>query len=179
MHFIDIKPLNNKEIYKINTLLNMTVQFEAPHAKRDISQCMRCQKFGHTKNYRRNNPRCVKCAAEHLTNKCPRKVRDNNVKCVNCKEKHPANYTERMVNKQIQQKIYPRLRGQNIATRPIQSGVTYAQVVQRQTEIPPPPQNVTQLNPTPMTQSANDLTELKQIMKNLMDQMGTLINLIQ
>jgi hypothetical protein len=29
-----------------------------------------------------------------------------------------------------------------------------------------------------MTQPANDLTELKQITKNLMDQMGTLINLI-
>jgi len=28
-----------------------------------------------------------------------------------------------------------------------------------------------------MAQPANDLTELKQIMKNLMDQMGTLTNL--
>ena len=56
------------------------------------------------------------------------------------------------------------------------SGVTYAQVVQGQTEIPQT--NVTQLNPTNITQPANDLTELKQIKKNLMDQMGTLISLI-
>jgi len=91
MHFIDIKPHdNNKEIYKINTLLNMIVQFEAPHAKREIPQCMRRQKYGHTKNYCRNNPRYVKCTSEHLTNECPRKVRDDNVKCVNCNEKHPA-----------------------------------------------------------------------------------------
>jgi hypothetical protein len=35
MHFIDIKPNgNNKEIYKINTLSNTVVQFEAPHAER-------------------------------------------------------------------------------------------------------------------------------------------------
>jgi len=96
MRFIDIKPHdNNKEIYKINTLLNTTVQSETPHAKREISQCMRCQKFGHAKNYRRNNPRCVKCAAEHLTNECPRKGIDNNVKCVNCNEKHPTNHTGR------------------------------------------------------------------------------------
>ena len=27
-----------------------------------------------------------------------------------------------------------------------------------------------------MTQPANDLTELKQMMKNLMDQMGTILN---
>jgi hypothetical protein len=60
-------------------------------------------------------------------------------------------------------KIYASLRERNIATRPIQSGVTYVQVVQGQTEIPQT--NVTQLNPTYMTQPANDLTELKQIMK--------------
>ena len=115
--------------------MNTIVQFEAPHAKREIPQCMRCQKFEHTRNYCRKNPRCVKCAAEHLTNECPRKVRYDSVKCVNCYENHPANYRGRMVNKQIQQKIYPRLRERNIATRPIQSGVTYAQVVQGQTEI--------------------------------------------
>ena len=52
----------------------------------------------------------------------------------------------------------------------------YAQVVQGQTEIPQT--DVTQLNPTDMAKPADDLTELKQIMKKLMDQMGTLINLI-
>jgi len=40
------------------------------------------------------------------------------------------------------------------------------------------PQNVTQLNLTNITQPANNSTELKQIMKNLMDQMGTLRNLV-
>jgi len=81
-----------------------------------------------------------------------------------------------MVNKQIQQKIYPRLRERNIARRPIQSGVTCAQAVQGQTGIPLT--NVTQLYLTHMIQPANDLTEIKQIMNNLLDQMGTLINLI-
>ena len=52
----------------------------------------------------------------------------------------------------------------------------YAQVVQGQTEIPQT--DVTQLNPTDMAKPADDLTELKQIMKKLMDQMVTLINLI-
>jgi len=69
MHFMVIKPHdNNNEIYKINTLLNTIVQFEALHAKREIPQCKRCQKLGNTKNYYRNNPRRVNCAAEHLTN---------------------------------------------------------------------------------------------------------------
>ena len=81
-----------------------------------------------------------------------------------------------MVHKQIQQKLYPKLRERNIATRAIQTGVTYAQVVQGQTEIPQT--NVTHLNPTNMIKLANGVTRLKQIMKNLMDQMGTLINFI-
>jgi hypothetical protein len=80
-----------------------------------------------------------------------------------------------MVHKQIK-KIHPRLKEGNIATRPIQSGVTHVQVVHGQTEIPQT--NVTKLNPMNMTQPANDLTELKQMMNNLMDQTGTLINLI-
>ena len=121
-----IKPHdNNKEIYKINTLLNTIEQFEAPHAHREIPQCMRSQKFERTKNYCRNKPRCLKFAAEHLTNDCPGNVRDDNVKCVNCNEKYPANYRGCMVHKQIQQKLYPRLRKRNIAIRPIQSGVIY------------------------------------------------------
>ena len=92
MHYIDIKPRgNNKEVYKISTQWNTTVQFEAPHAKREIPPYMLCQKFGHTKNYCRNNPRCVKCAAKHLTSECPWKDRNDNAKCVKCIEKHLAN----------------------------------------------------------------------------------------
>jgi len=61
MHYIDIKTHDkNKEIYNVNTLLNTTVQFEAPHAKREISQCMRRQKFWHTKNYYRKKPKMRK-----------------------------------------------------------------------------------------------------------------------
>ena len=177
IHFIDIKPSgNNKEIYNITTLLNTIVQFEPPHAKREIPQCMRCQQFGHTKNYCRNNPRCVKCATQHLTSECPRKAKDDNVICVNCHEKHPANYRGCMIHIQIQQKMYPRLRERLIETRPTPTGVTYAQAVQGQTE--PPQTKVPQPHTTNMTHPADDLTELKQMMKNLLDQMGTLINLI-
>ena len=50
LHFIDIQPhSNNKEIYQITTLLNTLVKVETPHVKRAIPQCMRCQKYGHTK----------------------------------------------------------------------------------------------------------------------------------
>jgi hypothetical protein len=160
------------------------VNFEAPHPKREIPQCMRCQKYGDTKNYCRNTPRRVKCAAHHLTSECPRKVQDGNVRCLNCNEPHPANYRECVVHKQLQQKIYSKLRERHVitsciytvTTRPIQNGVTYAQVVQGQPNIPQP--NATPPHPTHMPQPGNNLTELKQMMKNLMDQMSTLINLM-
>jgi len=77
----------------------------------------------------------VKCAAQHLTNECPRKAKDDNVKCVNCHENHPANYRGCKIHKQIQQKMYPRLRERLIETRPPPTGVTYAQVA-GQTKLP-------------------------------------------
>jgi hypothetical protein len=72
--YVDLKPkANNKDIYKIKLLMNTCVQFEAPYVKREILQCMRCQKYGHTKNYCHYNPRCVKCAENHMTRDCPEK----------------------------------------------------------------------------------------------------------
>ena len=210
IHFIDIKPAsNNKEIYNITTLLNTIVQFEAPHSKREIPQCMRCQQFGHTKNYCRNNPRCVKCAAQHITSECPRKAKDDNVQCVNCHEKHPANYRGCMVHKEIQQKNYPRLSERLTETRPTPTEAIYAQTARGHTEPPQtkvpqlhttntthptltkvtyaqmtrghieqPQTNIPQPHKTKMTNPANELAELKQTMKNILDQMGTRINLI-
>jgi hypothetical protein len=158
IQLIDIKPNgNNKEIYKVNTLLKTIVQFEAPHTKREIPQCMCCQKFGHMKNYCRNNPRCVKCAAHNLTTDCPRKVKDDNFKCVNCNENHPANYRGCMVHKQT--KNVPQIKGTTHSNRTN----SYAQVVQGQTETPQT--NVVHPHPTKMTQPANDLREFKQIKK--------------
>jgi cell division protein FtsN len=184
MHFIDLKPnINNNEIYRINTLLNSIVKFEAPHSKREIPQCMRCQKYGHTKNYCRNTPPCVKCAEHHLSSACPRKLQDGNVTCVKCNELHPANYRGCVVHKQLQQNLYPKLRERNIPTpaptatphtttaRSIQNEITYSQVLQGQPSTPPP-------LPTHTPQPGHDFTELKQMMKSLMDQIGMLINLI-
>jgi hypothetical protein len=72
--------------------------------------------------------------------------------------------------------MYPRLRELLIKTRPPPTGVTYAQVAQGQTELPP--KNIPQPHTMNMAHSGNDLTVLKQMIKNLVDQMGTLINLI-
>jgi len=124
------------------------------------------------------NPRCVKCAAQHLTSECPRTTKDDNVKCANCHEKLPANYRGCMIHKQIQQQIYPRLRERLLETRPFPTRLTYAQAIKRQTETPQTNIHVPPTHTTNTAHTANDLIELKQMMKNLIEQMGTLINLI-
>jgi hypothetical protein len=138
--FIDIKPhSNNKEIYKITTLLNTVVKVEAPYVKQAIPQCMRCETYGQTKNYCRYSPRCVKCAEQHLTSECCTKVQDDKVKCANCSNQHPANYGACMVHKQLQQQIYPKLRDRQIPQNHFTTGAykinstetTYAQAVKR------------------------------------------------
>lgn len=101
---------NNKEIYQIKQLLNTIISFEQPRKKRELPQCMRCQAYGHTKSYCFKSPRCVKCAATHLTADCPMKGRNAEVKCFNCGGNHPASYKGCSVRKQLQQKLFPPLR---------------------------------------------------------------------
>ena len=51
LFYIDLEPNhNNKEIYKIKTINYTKVSFEAPYKKKEVLQCKRCQRFGHSKN---------------------------------------------------------------------------------------------------------------------------------
>jgi hypothetical protein len=74
MFFVELKPApNNKDKFNIEYIQQYKIKFEPPKHKRDIVQCTNCQRYGHTKNYCRLKPRCVKCAGDHLTNQCQRK----------------------------------------------------------------------------------------------------------
>jgi hypothetical protein len=93
MFFIDLAPKdNNKDIYNIQILLRCRVSFEPPHQKKEVPQCYRCQRYGHTYKYCYHSPRCVKCAGDHATKDCLRKEKSTEVKCVLCGANHPANY---------------------------------------------------------------------------------------
>ena len=49
LFFIDLKQKpNNKEIYNTSRLMNAIVKFEPPQIKKEIVQCKRCQRYGHT-----------------------------------------------------------------------------------------------------------------------------------
>lgn len=83
---------NVQNIYNIRYILNMKVKIE-PMRKTSslIVQCKKCQNFNHTQKYCGREPRCVKCAGNHLTNVCSLN-RNVAAKCINCKGQHPANY---------------------------------------------------------------------------------------
>lgn len=92
LYFIDLEPReNNKEIYKIDKLLNAIIKFEPPYKKKTPVQCHRCQEYGHTRTYCKATPRCVKCGDEHLTNECT-KDKFQPATCALCSRNHPANY---------------------------------------------------------------------------------------
>lgn len=111
LFLIELEPrINNKEIYEIKKILNTIVTVEPPRYKKDIPQCMRCQQYGHTKNYCNRSPACVKCAKNHLTIHCPYTGKIEQVKCYNCKGNHPASYKGCIIRKQLQRKLFPPLR---------------------------------------------------------------------
>lgn len=80
-----------KQIFEVTHLQHAIVSVEHRRKSTTIPQCTRCQRYGHTKNFCRLNPRCVKCQGDHHYSQCikPRHVEPT---CVNCGQSHSANY---------------------------------------------------------------------------------------
>lgn len=99
-----------KQLVQIKYLLNQTIRFEKVSRNQDLTQCHRCQRFGHSSTNCTMKPRCVKCLKNHLTSECDnlKQIKKASVDiptgvttyklvdvpiCINCgKEGHPANY---------------------------------------------------------------------------------------
>ena len=136
LFFVDLKQKgNNKEIYNVNRLMNSIAQFEPPHVKKEIVQCKRCQKYGHTQKYCNHNFRCVKCAGSHPTDQCT-KYPETPAKCIHCQGEHPANYKGCSAYKTLHNIKYPKQRSKEITIqepRPqklTSPSVSYAQATQ-------------------------------------------------
>ena len=134
--FVDVKQKgNNKEIYNVNRLMNSIIKFEPPLVKREIVQCKRCQRYGHTQKYCNHNFRCVKCAGSHPTDQCT-KSPETPAKCIHCQGEHPANYKGCSAYKTLHNIKYPKLRTKEITIqepRPQKlttPSISYAQATQ-------------------------------------------------
>lgn len=82
---------NGQEIFKLDKLSHAIVSVEPKRKNRDIPQCTRCQRYGHTKNFCHLDPRCVRCTGNHHYSKCPLS-KDVTPTCINCGEHHTANF---------------------------------------------------------------------------------------
>jgi hypothetical protein len=127
---------NNKGIFNVEYTYT-TVQYKIRTIKKQKGNCSMC-KLSKINNYCHLNPRCVKCAGDHLTNQCHQKESSSNVRCVLCGGNHPAKYKGCTVYKQLQKKTYPppHLKHytpaaqikHNLYTQP---GITYAQITKQ------------------------------------------------
>ena len=191
LFFVEIQPNdNNKEIYNIDRLLNTIVKFEPPYKKRDVPQCIKCQGFGHTKNYCYRSPVCVKCAEKHLTKECPIKEKIQEVKCANCDGNHPASYKGCTVRKQLQQKLFPKLREktivQNSQSYPlirnnfIKSNISYAQATSSQSKhiVTEPIQTEPEAQIITKITEKSNTNKLEEMMLQMMTRIDTMLNLL-
>lgn len=125
LFYVDLEPKpSNKDIFNLKFLNHMKVSFEPPYKKKEIIQCKRCQRFGHSKNQCYRPFRCVKCGEDHPTSTC-KKTKDTEATCANCQQKHPASYRGCVKYKQYKEHILK-----------IQPKNTHTNIINRQTRLP-------------------------------------------
>jgi len=102
LFIVDLNPSpNNQDIFKINNICFTKVKYEAPHIRRDLVQCHLCQRYGHTKSYRNDLPKCVRCGKNHTSDQCS-KSKDLPANSALFSKASPANYRGCTVQKDLQ-----------------------------------------------------------------------------
>lgn len=124
------------KIMKIENIVGAKVKIEPLRKSRLVPQCRNCQAFGHTQNFCRLTPRCVKCAGNHETKNC-KKPEKSKPKCANCQQNHVASYRGCEVAREAQKRrkketaskenIPPRRNLESVR----KAGISYAQVSEK------------------------------------------------
>ncbi|KAI4474719.1 hypothetical protein M0802_004040 [Mischocyttarus mexicanus] len=201
MFFIDLKQKpNNNMVYNINKLNNTIVKFEPPRKKKEIAQCKRCQKYGHTQKYCNRSFQCVKCSGQHATADCKKSI-DTPPTCFLCGANHTANYKGCPSYQEMYKKTFPtpRIRKtvniqSNLETNPpvniqryADQSMSYAQAINRNLQIsdtsnPQPSNNVSNNNSTSPTDSISRLEKLiekqSELINKQIEQSNNLISLL-
>ena len=84
-HHQDVK----SSLRAVTGLFHFRVTFEDLKSKDTVSQCFRCQDFGHHAAFCKFSVRCNICAEGHDSRQCPSKALSSR-KCSNCSGDHPA-----------------------------------------------------------------------------------------
>lgn len=115
---------NIGQVKKVHHLAYVKISWEAYQNKRGLTQCHRCQEFGHGTSNCHNDPKCVKCAGDHETRLCQKLPKDP-PKCVNCGEAHPANYSACTAAVKYLQALQKRARAPAYRTAPANNNNNY------------------------------------------------------
>ncbi|GJQ87700.1 hypothetical protein Trydic_g22025 [Trypoxylus dichotomus] len=82
----------SKKIFDMRQVCGLYVRVESKQIKKNtVTQCHRCQLYGHGQRNCHAAAVCVKCAGPHQTAEC-NKPREAPAKCALCKRPHTANY---------------------------------------------------------------------------------------
>lgn len=84
-------PKTEKSIFQITSIDQMSVKIEAQHSKTNFTQCHNCQLYGHSQSRCKAPSVCVKCAGQHHTTQCIKKM-EIPPTCANCNGNHPASF---------------------------------------------------------------------------------------
>ena len=162
--------------------MNSIVKFKPPLVKKEIIQCKRCQRYGHTQKYCNHNFRCVKCAGNHLTDQCT-KSPEIPAKCIHCQGEHPPNYKGCSAYKTLHNIKYPKLRPKDITiqkpkpqklTTPT---VSYAQATQENVKNSKT-HSVHTENRIPTPQNADNFTRLEKLIEKQTEKINNLLSLL-
>lgn len=75
-----------------STIDNLIIKWEKFNkSSKRLTQCHRCQQYGHSSINCGKQFQCVKCIENHEPGQCKRKTREGNPQCCNCKLDHAAN----------------------------------------------------------------------------------------
>ena len=150
---VTISEDKSREMAKVQYVANCLVRWDR-FRKSTITQCHRCQQFGHIAQQCLNKYRCVKCDQQHEPGQCKlgAQVESDKLYCHNCQATgHPASfrgcpkYVEKLEKIEKQQKRKEELR-QNLRARKefaaqsvnnIYNGVPYSQTLKGQAPLPP------------------------------------------
>jgi hypothetical protein len=104
---------------RIRCVLNVKITIDKyKKSGTSVTQCFRCQDYGHSQRNCNRLPRCVKCTLDHATSECPKKDRTTPAKCVGCGGEHPANFKGCPRRTEYQSKIQKRSHPQSTAVTP-------------------------------------------------------------
>lgn len=162
-----------EDVRKLNFLFQLRIYWEkyTPHK---VTQCYRCQLFGHGQLNCNRPPNCYKCGEPHLSAAC-KKPKSDPPKCANCKGQHlsyskicPAYqaYIGKFQNS-------PRAKNKSLERRPfIMNIADFPQIAPGQTRSRPPEKtnhwkNQEPTSVTVATEPPPNITEFQELLKTL------------